>query len=257
MGVGKEDVFRFLVWPFVACAFLLLVCGAWALSESQEGGDGVKKGYNIKKTGLVPVFPAGYVCSPLTSLYASWVDVDGTHRDEIHSGVDGGQLGEWILAPADGTVKAVWEADWKWGKEGALLLTHTAAELNLKGEAPIYYSAFDHLKFDEIKHFKVGQKVSRGEKLARVSRPGGKAKYLPEVHWEVWEADDDALVWTTNRYGAPEWRNEGANLIDPLYMLGLHAPPSDGRSVPIVPFDKERSYAGFRGFTYIFHCPKA
>ncbi len=217
----------------------------------------MRKGYDIKKTGLVPVYPEGYVCPPLTSLYASWMDVDGSHRDEIHSGVDGGSLGEWIVAPADGTGESRVESDWQWGKEGSLLLTHSAAEANVKGEAPIYYSAFDHLKYDEIKHMKIGQKVSRGEKLARVYRPGGKSKYLPEVHWEVWESDDDDLEWTINRYGAPEWRNEGARLIDPLYMLGLHSPPSDGKSVPIMPFDEDRDYSDFRGFTYIFHCEKA
>jgi len=216
----------------------------------------VKKGYGINKTGLMPVYPEGYACSPLTSLYASWVDVDGSHRDEIHSGVDGGRLGEWILAPADGTVKAVWEANWQWGKEGALLLTHSAAELNIQGGPPLYYSAFDHLDYDEIRRFEVGQKIARGERLARVGRPGGKAKYLPEVHWEVWEADDDKLTWKINRYGAPEWRNRSARLIDPLYMLGLNTPPQDGRSVEIVPFEKGRSYEGFRGFTYIFNCPK-
>jgi hypothetical protein len=30
------------------------------------------KGYGITKTGLTPLYPEGFVCSPLTSLYASW-----------------------------------------------------------------------------------------------------------------------------------------------------------------------------------------
>jgi murein DD-endopeptidase MepM/ murein hydrolase activator NlpD len=150
----------------------------------------------------------------------------------------------------------VWEADWQWGREGALLLVHTAADLNMKDGAPLYYSIYDHLKWSEIKHLKVGQKVERGEKLARVYRPGGKKEFLPEVHWEVWEARHDEIEWVVNRHGGREWRNGSARLIDPLYMLGAHSPPSDGRSVKIVPFEKKADYSDFRGFTYIFRCRK-
>jgi murein DD-endopeptidase MepM/ murein hydrolase activator NlpD len=231
---------------------------AWAYSILEpDSVSGMKKGYDIKKTGLVPVYPEGYDCSPLTSFYASWLDVDGTHRDEIHSGVDGGELGEWILAPGPGTVRAIWEANWQWGKEGALLLSHTAADLNMNGDgAPLYYTVYDHVKLEEISKLKVGQKIERGQKLARVYRPGGHAEYLPEVHWEVWEVQADQLDWKTNRYGGREWRNDRARLIDPLYMLGVHNPPADGKSVPIMPFEAGQDYSSFRGFTYIFRCRK-
>lgn len=222
----------------------------------QVEGDGVKKGYNIKPTGLVPVYPEGFACSPLTSTYASWVDVDGGHRDEIHSGVDGGRLGEWIIAPGPGTVRAVWEADWQWGKEGALVLVHTAAELNLKDGPPLYYSVYDHLKWDEIKGMRPGQKIRRGQRLARVYRPGGHKEYLPEVHFEVWETHHDNLTWITNKHGGREWRNDTARLIDPLYMWGVNNPPHDGRSVELVPFEAKRAFKSFRGFTYIFECPR-
>jgi murein DD-endopeptidase MepM/ murein hydrolase activator NlpD len=230
---------------------------AYSVLSPGEFGD-MKKGYDIKKTGLVPVYPEGYACSPLTSFYASWLDVDGTHRDEIHSGVDGGALGEWILAPAPGKVLAVWEADWQWGREGALLLVHTAKDLNLEGDgAPFYFTAYDHVKYSEISGLRVGQTIERGQPLARVYRPGGHARYLPEVHWEVWEARYESLRWVTNSHGGREWRNESARLIDPLYMLGIHNPPTDGKSVPIAPFEADRDYSSFRGFTYIFRCRKA
>ncbi|HEX2842311.1 M23 family metallopeptidase [Hyphomicrobium sp.] len=255
-GKAGMRLVSFLLGAVVVPA--LVLCSAWGYSylEPSEGSE-MKKGYDIRKTGLVPVYPKGYACSPLTSFYASWLDVDGTHRDEIHSGVDGGQLGEWILAPAAGTVRAVWEADWQWGKEGALLVVHTAEDLNLEGEgAAFYYTVYDHLKYDEIAKLKPGQKIARGERLARVYRPGGHAHYLPEVHWEVWEVEDDTLTWTVNRYGGREWRNPRARLIDPLYMLGVHRPPDDGRSVSVVPFERGRNYSKFRGFTYIFQCRK-
>lgn len=236
---------------------VLLVSNAWAQAEIPGEPDAMRKGDDISELGLVPVYPKEYLCSPLTSLYASWIDVDGTHRDEVHSGVDGGRLGEWIIAPAPGTVRAVWQADWGWGKEGALLLIHKAADLNMKGfGTPYYYTVYDHLDYDEIAELKVGQRIARGQRLARVQRPGGNPDYLPEVHWEVWEVMNDLLRWKENRHGGMEWRNPHARLIDPLFMLGIHDPPRDDRSVSIVPFEAGRDYTAFRGFTYIFECPK-
>lgn len=237
---------------------LLVFCGlsTGALLSASETSE-MKKGHNISKTGLVPIYPDDFRCSPLTSFYASWLDVDGTHREEIHSGVDGGELGEWIIAPASGTVHAAWEANWGWGKEGALLLVHTAAEVNMAGMGPpLYFTVYDHLKYEEIADLKVGQRISRGQRLARVYRPGGNPRYLPEVHWEVWEVQSGELRWKVNRHGGREWRSPEATLIDPLYMLGIHSPPEDGRSVNIVPFEPNRNYDGFRGFTYIFECPR-
>ena len=205
---------------------------------------------------LTPLYPAGFDCSPITSFYASWIDVDGTRRDEIHSGVDVGRLGEWVLAPASGTVRAVWKANWKWGSEGALLIRHDRSDLNLTDGPHFYYSEFDHLDFDEISHLREGQKVTRGQRLGRVTRPGENVKYLPEVHWEVWRADHDNLTWRTNRYGAPDWWNDSAELVDPLSMLALNSPPPDGKSVAIVPFIKGRDYDDFPGFTYIAPCTR-
>ncbi|MBN8911515.1 MAG: hypothetical protein J0H65_05530 [Rhizobiales bacterium] len=153
---------------------MLSAFGVSAVAHYLEGGAAdVKKGYDITRSKLVPVYPEGYRCSPLTSLYASWRDIDGSRRSEAHSGVDGGRLGEDIIAPASGTVKAVWEANWGWGKEGALLIAHTASELNMDDGAAYYLTAYDHLRYDEIKHLKVGQPIARGERLARVSRPVG------------------------------------------------------------------------------------
>ncbi|MFA5899272.1 MAG: M23 family metallopeptidase [Hyphomicrobium sp.] len=228
-----------------------------ALHSSALGKVSVKKGYDITPTGLRPVYPEQYACSPLTSLYASWIDVDGTRRDEVHSGIDGGRLGDAVLAPAPGTVKAMWKANWQWGNEGALLIRHTREDLNLDSGAPYYYSAFYHLKYDDVKDFKPGQHIERGQRLANVFRPGGKSKYLPEVHLEVYEIDDDKITtWRMNKYGAPDWDNDTARLIDPLYLMALHAPPADSVHVTVKPFEAKANYEGFPGFTYILPCQK-
>lgn len=247
-------LFRRAIFNVMASWLALLAMTASAASDDEPAA--TDRASAVTPSGLVPVYPAEYDCSPITSGYASWIDVDGTRRDEIHTGVDAGRLGEWVLAPGPGTVRAVWKANWKWGIEGALLIRHDRRDLNLSDGPEVYYSEFDHLDFDEIKHFKDGDKVKRGERLARVTRPGENESYLPEVHWEVWKADHDNLTWRTNVYGAPEWWNESAELIDPLSMLALNNPPADGKSVVISPFIKGKDYSGFRGFTYIIPCKR-
>lgn len=215
-----------------------------------------QKGYGVKPTGLRPIYPPGYRCSPLTSLYASWVDVDGGLRDSIHSGVDGGRLGEWITAPADGTVIAVWRANWQWGWEGSLLILHDQDDVNMDDGADYYVSEFDHLDYDDIKKFKSGDRIRRGQRLTQVSRPGGKLGFLPETHWEVWELDTDEIVWKKNEFKAPVWSSPGAELIDPLYMLAQNQADMENGDVYITPAEACRNDPGCRGFSYILPCIK-
>ena len=58
--------------------------GSGAANAQQDNGqqqdDQNPKGYDITPTGPSLAYPAGYECSPLTSLYASWIDVDGSMR---------------------------------------------------------------------------------------------------------------------------------------------------------------------------------
>lgn len=212
---------------------------------------------DMKSTGLTPRYPAGRRCSPLTSLYASMIDVNGSDRDEPHSGVDGGRLREAVLAPADGVVIAVWEADWGSGMEGAMLIRHSKSDLGLKDGPEQYYSEFNHMRFAEIRKTAAGQAVKRGERLASVWRPGGKPQYPPEVHWEVWAISDEAATfWRRNDFGERYWVNKAGRLLDPLYMLSLNKPPGADGIVDIPVFDHRQDYSEFRGFTYILPCPE-
>jgi murein DD-endopeptidase MepM/ murein hydrolase activator NlpD len=215
------------------------------------------RGYGMTKTGLTPIYAEGFACSPLTSLYASWIDIDGSRRGEAHSGVDGGQLGEALLAPAPGNVVAAWKADWGWGDEGALLIQHSREQLNLRDGAAFYYSAFYHLRFEDVEGFQPGQVIARGQQLASVFRPGGKKRYLPEVHWEVWEiSDPETMRWIENKHGRPDWVNKTAMLIDPLYLLSREMPPNGNNEVLMTPFEAGKDYSAFRGFTYILPCER-
>ncbi len=227
--------------------------GARADADSSNSGSGIK----VVPTGLIPLYPKNYDCSPLTSLYASWIDIDGTKRDEQHTGVDGGRIGEWILAPAPGEVRAVWRSNWGWGWEGSLIIKHTRDEAGADEDASFYYSALDHLNYDEIKHFKVGERIGRGQRLGRVHRPGGVSDYLPEVHWEVWESKNDNIKWLTNEYGALTWFIPKAQLVDPLAMLQITSDSSEtDKKVKIVPFTECEARGECRGFTYILPCKK-
>jgi murein DD-endopeptidase MepM/ murein hydrolase activator NlpD len=237
---------------------LVLLCITITMAVADEAFaqiDAPLKGLDIKKTGLIPRYPSDTVCPALTSLYASWDDVDGTKRHEIHSGVDAGRLGDEILAPAPGVVIASWKANWGWGEEGAILIRHRREDLGLTEGPKFYYSEFDHLHYDDVRSTPEGTRVERGAPLAKVFRPGGKSRYLPEVHWEVWQVDDDtATKWSLNEFGGRLWTNKTAHLVDPLYMLSLNSPPSEDGSVDLPIFDEDESYGTFRGFTYIFAC---
>jgi murein DD-endopeptidase MepM/ murein hydrolase activator NlpD len=214
------------------------------------------KGYDIHETGLTPRYPSSMSCPPLTSLYASLDDVDGTPRDEPHSGVDGGRLGDPILAPASGRVAALWQANWGWGEEQALLIAHTKKDLAISSPGAVeYLSEFDHLELGEPIGLKRGDSVVRGQRLATVFRPGGEKDYLPEVHWEVWEAPANSqLVWSRNKFGGWYWTIDAARLIDPLYMLSLNEKVRHDLAVDIHPYDSQRDYTHYAGFTYIFPC---
>jgi hypothetical protein len=233
-------------------------CGRQAAAETGEMSttdEDRLEGYDITETGLHPVYPPGRACSPLTSLYASWIDVDGSRRNEKHSGIDGGHLRDPVLAPAPGTVRRVWVADWGEGREGALLFVHTREDLNLHSGPAFYYSAFYHLKHSDLHGLREGQHIARGDLIATVFRPGGKAEYLPEVHLETYEVkDDSAIFWGMLERGTEYFDNPTNRLIDPLYLMSLEVRPTSKLEVLIQPFDQERDYRTFKGFTYHLPC---
>ena len=250
-------VYRLATVAAVLAPMLLVLAAYGADHMSAYAEDDALKGYGITDTGLRPRYPVGHTCSPLTSLYASWKDVDGSGRDEPHSGVDGGRLGEPIFAPGPGQVLGVWVADWGWGPEGALLIRHSADDLNLRESVGQYYSAFYHLNYDEVKGYTTGQRIKRGQLLAHVWRPGGKAIYLPEVHWEVYEVrNDDVTKWHENERQHAYWTNRTSRLVDPLYLMAREEGTLRGSDVLIEPFRAGKSYADYSGFTYILPCTK-
>lgn len=231
-----------------------------APGQPADAGTIALKGYDATPTGLFPAYPADRVCPELTSLYGSWIDVDGSGRDEAHGGVDGGGFGDVIVAPADGTILALWRNDHGWGEEWNLLIQHTPGDLNVEDDGFVFFSEFDHLSEADIAHLTEGQRVVRGQPIGRVRRPGGNPAYLPEVHWEIYEVPAAAqgdLDWQPNAHGGQIWWNPSARLIDPLFMMSRQEPPRDDGAVAIQPFSADQDFRAFRGFTYLFVCEPA
>lgn len=225
-----------------------LVLSGWAAHAQSTDFDPIS---GIPPNGLHPVFPDGYVCPPITSYFGSWLDVDGSERETVHAGIDLGNWGDAILAPADGHVVAAWATDVGYGPEWAVLILHTAQEMGLPGDRLIY-SEFYHLD-DEVAHLQTGQQVRRGEKLAVVRVPGGNRAYLPETHWDVYSIPADRLddtYWFDFGDGHLSWGNDAEVLHDPLAFMPL----SPDKRAQIVPFDAAKNYDGFVGFTYPLLC---
>ena len=85
--IGSDEKTRLEDYAVSVAAAVTL----FAARASAEA-DVALKGLDIRRTGLIPRYPADRVCPPMTSLYASWDDVDGSKREEpvpICSGASG------------------------------------------------------------------------------------------------------------------------------------------------------------------------
>ncbi|MEH6632243.1 MAG: M23 family metallopeptidase [Halopseudomonas aestusnigri] len=236
------------------CTILTLLIGEATPAVSSEFE---LKGYDATPSGLIPVYPTQLLCPQLSSLYGSWEDVDGSNREERHVGVDGGCLGDEILAPADGTLIAIWKRNRELGGDWSILIAHSPDDLNIKDEGSVYYSEFDHLRFEQLSHLNLNQRISRGQRIAFVDRPGGNRAYLAEVHWEVYEvpeADKNAIIWKIEGKGDVVWWNYSARLIDPLYFMPIEKTNDGHYLAHITPYSRNENYSSFVGFTYILGC---
>ena len=230
---------------------VLIFLASPALAQGFDPESGIPQG------GLHPVFPKGFTCPPITSYYASWLDVDGTRREDVHEGIDLGNWGDAILAPADGTVVAVWATDVSYGPEWNLLISHKAAEMGLDGDM-VYFSEFDHLGAD-VSALHAGQTLERGQKIASVQVPGGVRSYIPETHWETYRLPASRVgetYWADNglERGFLTWFNPYAVVVDPLSLMALHQ--EDRKKANIIAYDVARNFDNFVGFTYPLACVK-
>jgi len=169
----------------------------------------------------VPVYPAGMKCGKISSYFGDTLDLDGTRRDVAHEGIDLGNLGDRVIAPANGTVLAIWAVHHTWGTDWNLLIHHTQDDLNMQKSGSFYVSEFDHLQKRNMPGLKPGDKIKAGQVLGRVGHPGKNPRFAPEVHLEVYRLPNGTWNKTTwhNADGIRYWWNDAADLIDPMWML--------------------------------------
>jgi murein DD-endopeptidase MepM/ murein hydrolase activator NlpD len=209
-------------------------------------------------TGLAPVYPEEFVCSPITSPFGSMTDLDLSRRSQPHVGIDLGNPGDVVIAPANGTVRAIWRVQHEWGNDWNVLIIHVPADLNLPKSPVVYFAEFDHLQSDDIAHLKAGDRLRRGDRIGVVRHPGNNSRFRAEVHLEVYEVPanrQNEISWHTD-LGFRYWLNPSAQVIDPLYLLAHHQNEIVNGKVEIVPFLPDGDYRDFRGFTYPLFCPE-
>ena len=76
------------------------------------------KWYDASPTIMRPVYLDTHACCRITSLYGSWIELDGARRDERHVGIDVGDFGDTVLAPAACVITATWKPTTAGGKTG-------------------------------------------------------------------------------------------------------------------------------------------
>lgn len=215
------------------------------------------KGYGADPTGLLPRYPRDSVCPALRSLHGSGVGAMGSGQHERQSGVVGGRFGDAVIAPAGGKITALWETDTGWGKEWAVLISHTARDLNASEAGVSYLSEFSHFELWDVQDHRIGSRIRRGQKIGIVRHPGGNKDHPAGVRWQVYEAPVGAarqLRWVGNRYGGEDWVHDAARPIDPLFMLSRNQRKNTAGPVDLVPYTKGNDYSDYIGFTYIFEC---
>lgn len=214
------------------------------------------RGYGGTPTGLRPVYPDYADCPPITSHYGSTFDLDGTRRQRSHEGIDAGTFGTPVLAPAPGTIVQIWQRATDDGTDYSVLIVHSAEDLGLADNSVSYLSEFDHLAKKDVSNIRKNQRVARGDQIGVVRHPFSNPEFAPEVHWEVYEIETQQLArtqWTKQTSGASSWWNQGATLIDPLYLFARSNAELETGNVKISPYMAGEG-ADHVGFTYHLRC---
>ncbi len=191
-------------------------------------------------------------CGKISSGYSDLRDLDGTLRDRPHTGIDLGEIGDTVIAPAHGRILAIWSVDHGWGRDWNLLILHKATDLNLPETGHVYLSEFNHLQRRDMPHLYVGEELQRGRPIGRVRHPGDNRKFRGEVHLEVYKLSESRLSETRwlKEKGLRYWWNGDAELIDPLWMLTRN----NAETGVVALFDPETQDRRFSGFVYPLLC---
>ncbi len=234
------------------------LCTVWPTGPAAPAETAVRLAWEQPaRDALTPAYPADLGCGRISSLFGDPTDLDGSPRPEPHEGIDLGDFGDLVIAPADGLVRAVWRVEHDWGDDWNLLLVHSPGDLSLPDSGLVYFTEFDHLQRRDLGRLEAGSRLRRGDRIGRVRHPGNDPRFRAELHVEVYEvpaARQDELSWRTD-LGFRYWLLPSARLVDPLAMMALHQEEVLAGRVQVVPFWPGTDYRGFKGLTYPLACP--
>jgi len=156
----------------IATALISVLAAATAQAQGARPGGGVeRRDYEVKATGLAPVFPERYACDPIASGWGSAERFDSSaRRQDRNSGLHGGldislKEGTPVLAVAAGRVIAKGEGG---ALEGIYLwMQHTPEDTGLPYRA---ITKYQHLV--ELPKSNVDDRVAAGQVVARSGMTG-------------------------------------------------------------------------------------
>lgn len=228
--------------------FCILCFGAIVAEPNQLKADNTVNG--------APVYPPNMNCGQITSLFGSMQDLDGNRRDVAHTGIDLGEFGDIVIAPAAGVIGKIWPVKHPWGSDWNLLIIHTANDLNLPDSQSIYYTEFDHLQRGDMLNLKANDRLKQGQQIGVVRHPGNNHRFRAEVHMEVYKipvADHPDTIWRDNS-GFRYWWNASAKRVDPLEMLSKHMQSLAGQPVQVPLYNPGVTPLNLAGFVYPLRC---
>lgn len=189
--------------------------------EGKMGGGVKRLEYDVRATGLMPVFPSGYMCDAIASSYGSSQRFDGSlRRGDRNSGLHGGldislKEGTPLLAVAAGKVIAKGEGG---NLEGFYLwLKHAPDDTGLPYQA---YTKYQHLV--ELPAANVGDRVAVGQVVALSGMTGtvGQAfgpNGYPHLHLSLFVASAPETIQEGAEESAIPPRD--AKLADPMLLF--------------------------------------
>ena len=155
----------------VIAALMTATVPAAQSKEARFGGPVKRLDYEVKATGLAPVFPERYACEPIASGWGSPGRFDdSTRRQDRNGGLHGGldismKEGTPLLAVAAGKVIAKGEGG---ALEGIYLwMQHAPEDTGLPYRA---ITKYQHLS--ELPKLNVGDRVAAGQVVARSGMTG-------------------------------------------------------------------------------------
>jgi 4-aminobutyrate aminotransferase-like enzyme len=164
----------------------------------------------------VPVALGGYNEARMIYSSSQYASDEDTERRTVHIGLDFYMAaGSLVYAPLKGTVFSLRNNDLPFDYGPTIILEHNTD----KGEA--FFTLYGHLSLDSIQNLEVGQKISRGQEIARIGEYPTNGGWPPHLHFQIML---DMLNFEGDYYGScwPSQRSLWTSLCpDPNLILGI------------------------------------